>query len=74
MAGNETDEARQAGGTLIERPWPSTSARTAEAVGFVPTDPWPVGWSVKTAVSRQELDPRGQRPGAVRAAIDAAGW
>ena len=35
--------SRQAGETMIERPWPSPSARTAEAAGFVPTDPWPVG-------------------------------
>ena len=35
--------SRQAGETMIERPWPSPSVRTAEAAGFVPTDPWPVG-------------------------------
>ena len=56
LADSPTPE--QAGGTLIS-PWPSTSAKTAEAVGFVPTDPWPGGWSVKTAALRREADLRG---------------
>ena len=77
MAGNRTDclaHARQAGGTLIERPWPSPSARTAEAAGFVRTDPWPGGWSVRAAALRPAAELRGPHRTAAGAATQNAGW
>ena len=77
MAGNGTDclaHARQAGGTLIERPWPSPSARTAEAAGFVRTDPWAGGWSVRTAALRPVAELRGPHRTAAGAATQNAGW
>ena len=76
IAGNGTDclaPDRQACETLIERPWPSTSARTAEAAGFVPTDPWPGGWYVRTAALRPEAELRGPHHIAAGAATQNAG-
>jgi len=67
-------QARQAGEALIERPWPSPSARTAEAAGFVPTDPWPGGWSVRTAALRPVAELRGPHRTAGGAATQNAGW
>ena len=66
--------ARQAGEALIERPWPSPSARTAEAAGFVPTDPWPGGWSVRTAALRPVAELHGPHRTAGGAATQNAGW
>ena len=66
--------ARQAGEALIERPWPSPSARTAEAAGFVPTDPWPGGWSVRTAALRPAAELHGPQRTAGGAATQNAGW
>lgn len=82
MAGDGTDllsvpltNARQAGVTTNQRHWPSPSASTAEAVGSAPTDPWAVGWSVRTAALLPEAEPDGQRRhGAVGAATESAGW
>ena len=67
-------QARQAGEALIERPWPSPSARTAEAAGFVPTDPWPGGWSVRTAALRPVAELHGPHRTAGGAATQNAGW
>ena len=81
MAGNGTDwlsdslsNARQAGETLSKRFWPSPSARTAEAAGFVPTDPWPVDWSVRTVALRPEAEPCGLHRAPAGATTQSAGW
>ena len=66
--------ARQAGEALIERPWLSPSARTAEAAGFVPTDPWPGGWSVRAAAWRPVAELHGPHRTAGGAATQNAGW
>ena len=66
--------ARQAGEALIERPWPSPSARTAEAAGFVLTDPWPGGWFVRTAALRPVAELRGPHRTAAGTATQNAGW